>query len=262
MIERYLREIDCEILLRELGVADQGSLLKSIKHFSEKEAEERDAIVQGYFGATGIEAIASNVAESLQSLHENSTILDVGAGTGFFTVRVAEKLSDLNPSFYALDVTPAMLLVLVGKLREMEGMPITVFLGVAEKIAESVELCNRAYRPFGIKIPTQFDAIISVLTLHHCERVKAVFNSIRRGLRDGGRLVLVDLCEHPFEEFKEEMGDIHLGFNPEEIRLTLSDMFEVEEVEKMPGIRCEESGRAAELFIAVAIKSRSAGDGI
>jgi len=23
---------------------------------------------------------------------------------------------------------------------------------------------------------------------------------------------IIDLCEHPFTEFREEMGDIHLGF--------------------------------------------------
>jgi len=31
-------------------------------------------------------------------------------------------------------------------------------------------------------------------------------------------VVVIDLWKHPFEEFKEGMGDIHLGFEPQPIK--------------------------------------------
>jgi len=36
-------------------------------------------------------------------------------------------------------------------------------------------------------------------------------------LKKNGKAMVVDLCEHGFEEFKTEMGDVHLGFKPENI---------------------------------------------
>jgi hypothetical protein len=62
--------------------------------------------------------------------------------------------------------------------------------------------------------------------------------------------LIVDLCTHDFTEFKREMGDIHLGFDPEEIRRAAEKVFTEASVRKMPGICCKSSGRGAQLFIA------------
>lgn len=35
----------------------------------------------------------------------------------------------------------------------------------------------------------------------------------------------IDLCEHSFEEFKEEMGDIHLGLKSKQIKKKLQNIF-------------------------------------
>jgi len=83
--------------------------------------------------------------------------------------------------------------------------------------------------------------------------VENVFKSIREVLNEGGKAVVVDLCEHPFKEFREEMGDIHLGFKLEFIREIAGRFFPKVSIEKMPGICCEYSGRSAELFIAYLI---------
>jgi hypothetical protein len=62
--------------------------------------------------------------------------------------------------------------------------------------------------------------------------------------------VIVDMCTHAFTEFKDEMGDVHLGFNPEQIRKAAEKLFSKVTVEKLPGICCSSSGRNAELFVA------------
>jgi SAM-dependent methyltransferase len=119
------------------------------------------------------------------------------------------------------------------------------FLGVAENVSASIKLARKH-----LKIPEKFDAVYSTLTLHHCLDIERVFRSIREVLKAHGKAVVVDLCEHPFEEFKREMGDIHLGFQPEQIKEKASRYFPKVQIEKMSGICCKSSGRSAELFIA------------
>jgi len=86
--------------------------------------------------------------------------------------------------------------------------------------------------------------------LHHCSNVETVFKSMKDALKNSGKAVIVDLCEHPFKEFREEMGDIHLGFKPEQIEKDAQKFFSRVSVQKLPGICCSSSGRCAELFIA------------
>ncbi|MFQ6075576.1 MAG: class I SAM-dependent methyltransferase [Candidatus Bathyarchaeia archaeon] len=168
--------------------------------------------------------------------------MDVGAGSGFFTVMVADKIRQHLPkaSFYAMDVTPALLSTLARKTAE-----ITPFLGLAENIAGSVEHAKRY-----LEVPSKFDALFSTLMLHHCPDIERVFQSFREAMDDHGKAMIIDLCEHPFEEFREEMGDTHLGFNPSLVEEYAERFFPNVNVVKMSGIRCESSGRSAELFIA------------
>lgn len=232
-------------LLHELGAQNIDLIVEEIKHFTEKEAEKRDKIVVSYFGEDGVKQISEAIVTSLTSppkLKTNAQILDMGAGSGFFTTRVAYKLKELLPhaSFYAMDATPSMLLTLARKTDV-----ITPFFGIAENIAGSIQEARRY-----AEVPERFDAVFSTLMLHHCPDINKVFRSLRKALKTSGKAVIVDLCTHPFTEFKKEMGDLHLGFDPEDIRKTAKKTFSKVSVKKLPGICCESSGRCAELFIA------------
>jgi SAM-dependent methyltransferase len=173
-------------------------------------------------------------------LPENTVVLDVGAGSGFFTAKIAQKIHVTNPNaaFYALDITPAMLLSL-----EKKNANITPFIGIAENIKGSIKEARKHF-----KIPYKFDAVFSTLMLHHSTQPEKVFKNIQTVLKKKGKAIVVDLCEHKFEEFKTEMGDIHLGFKPEKIYQIAQKHFPKVKVEKMPGICCECSGRSAEIF--------------
>jgi ubiquinone/menaquinone biosynthesis C-methylase UbiE len=232
-------------LLEELGASNIEMLMEGIKHFTEKEAEKRDKIVLNYFGEEGVKRITEAVVNRLLSppkLKNDAKILDVGAGSGFFTIKVADKLRQhlSKASFYAMDITPAMLKVLA-----IKATNIVPFLGIAENITESIKHARKY-----LNIPEKFDAIFSTLTLHHCLNIEKVFESIKKALNNDGKAVVVDICEHPFEEFREELGDIHLGFNPLLIKKIAEKFFPNVHVEKMAGICCECSGRSAELFVA------------
>lgn len=244
-LQEYLQTVDLPRLLLELGAPNVDLLVGEIKHFTEKEARKRDKIVLSYFGEDGVKKISEAIVNSLKSpprLRVNARILDMGAGSGFFTTRIVHKLRENLPhaSFYAMDATPQMLLALARKTDL-----ITPFFGIAENIPRSIQKAKRY-----AKVPRQFDAVFSTLMLHHCQDVNKVFQSLRKVLKTSAKAVIVDLCTHPFAEFREEMGDLHLGFAPEQIKKAAKEVFSKATVEKLLGIHCESSGRLAEIFVA------------
>jgi ubiquinone/menaquinone biosynthesis C-methylase UbiE len=216
------------------------TLARNVRHFTLKEARKRDKIVLGYFGKEGVQRIVEAVTERLQApkLPKRSKLLDIGAGSGFFTAKIGERIPDAE--FYAMDATPAMLVALTKK-----NLGITPFLGIADNIQASIAAA-KAYA----EIPAKFDAAFSTLMLHHSVDPENVFASIKTVLKKTGKAVVLDLCEHKFTEFKTEMEDIHLGFKLDYIRKIASDHFESVEITKMPGIGCSCSGRSAEIFVA------------
>jgi ubiquinone/menaquinone biosynthesis C-methylase UbiE len=243
-LAEYVKNLDLETLFKKLGAANPETIARAVKHFTAKEADKRDSIVLGYFGEKGVDRIVEAITErllSLPSLRAGSKVLDVGAGSGFFTFKIAEKIRSKIPSvaFYAMDATPAMLLAL-----EKKKADITPFLGMAENVEASAKEA-RAYA----EIPQKFDAVFSTLMLHHSTEPEKVFESIKKVLKKDAQAVIIDLCEHKFEEFRTEMGDVHLGFRLDDIRKMAKTHFSKVEVEKMPGIDCSCSGRSAELFI-------------
>jgi len=244
-LQEYLKTVDLPKLLHDLGAQNIDLLVEEIRHFTVKEAGKRDKIVLSYFGEDGIKQIVNGIIASLDSapkLKASAQILDMGAGSGFFTIRVAHRLKAQLPkaSFYAMDATPAMLLALTKKTHM-----VTPFFGIAENIAGSIKNAETY-----ATVPEHFDAVFSTLMLHHCPEINKVFQSVRKVLKPTGRAVIVDLCTHPFTEFREEMGDLHLGFDPEDVRKNARKVFSKVSVEKLLGICCQSSGRCAELFIA------------
>jgi len=232
-------------LLEELAAPNIEVLQREIEHFTQREAEKRDKILLSYFGNESISLIVDFIGNRLLSkpkLNETATILDVGAGSGLFTLKVAKKLWSQQPKakFYAMDATPILLRMLTKKTSK-----IIPFIGIAENITKSAKIARRH-----IQIPEKFDAMFSTLTLHHCPKPEKVFQSMHEAVKARGKIVVVDLCKHPFEEFKTEIRDIHLGFEPEQIKRIAKKFFPEPMIEKLPGICCSSSGRWAELFLA------------
>jgi ubiquinone/menaquinone biosynthesis C-methylase UbiE len=176
----------------------------------------------------------------------NAKVLDVGAGTGFFTIKVYNRVRQKLPKvgFYAMDATPAMLMSL-----EKKRVSITLFVGLAENIKGSIEEARKYFN-----VPSKFDAVFSTLMLHHSTKPEKVFRSINEVLKKRGKAIIVDLCKHDFEEFRTEMGDIHLGFDLDEIHEMAQKYFSTANIKKVGGIKCECSGRSVQLFTIFLLK--------
>jgi ubiquinone/menaquinone biosynthesis C-methylase UbiE len=234
--EKHLQNI-----INKLDKRHRETVLSQIEYFSKKEADNRDKIIIGYFGDRGIMNIVNIVVETIKPYitMENTTILDVGAGTGFFTIKIAEKIWRIQPkaSIYALDITPQML-----KNIEKKNSRITTILGLAENIEESIKINRKK------TIPRKYNAIFSILTLHHCKDIDKVFMSMGKVLQRDGIIVIIDLVKHNYTEFRKEMVDIHLGFTPTEIKHIANKYFLETNIEVIPGLRCTDTGRSVELF--------------
>ena len=108
------------------------------------------------------------------SLRPDATVADLGAGTGYFAVRLARAVP--QGRVYAEDLEPDMVRYL-GERATREGL------------ANVVALQGDAVDP---KLPAAIDAAIMVDTYHHIVDPTAFFGRVREALRPGGALVIVD----------------------------------------------------------------------
>jgi ubiquinone/menaquinone biosynthesis C-methylase UbiE len=101
---------------------------------------------------------------------------DVGAGTGYYSIRMA-KLIGPTGTVYANDIQPAMLEKLTAKAAEAQVSNIVTVLG-----SESDP-----------KLPAgKLDLVILVDVYHEFSRPQRMLQGIRESLKPGGRLVLLE----------------------------------------------------------------------
>jgi ubiquinone/menaquinone biosynthesis C-methylase UbiE len=111
----------------------------------------------------------------LDALHlaPESTAGDVGAGTGYFTVRLARRVS----AVHATDLQPEMLRMLDTRLIEAKLTNVTLHRATDHSSGLPASCC---------------DLVIMVDVYHELSDPPAVMASIKRALRPHGRLVLVE----------------------------------------------------------------------
>ena len=126
-------------------------------------------------------------------------VADIGAGTGYFTVRLAR--TPPKPRVYAVDIEPSMI-EHVKQRAAKEGLS-----NVAGVVAASG-------RP---NLPEPVDVVLIVDTYHHIPDRVAYFTALKSVLKPGARLAIVDFRKGapsgPPEEFR---------FTPEQITTELA----------------------------------------
>jgi SAM-dependent methyltransferase len=123
-------------------------------------------------------------------------VADLGCGTG----QVAAALAPHVRGVLAVDQSAAMLKAARRRLSEFPNVELKQ--GTLEALPLDAATC---------------DAALLLLALTYVEDPARVVAEAARILRPGGRLVVADLLRHDREEFRREMGQLRLGFDPREM---------------------------------------------
>lgn len=111
-------------------------------------------------------------------------VADIGAGTGYFTVRIARAVGS-EGKVLAHDISPEMLGFLERRIE-------------AEQL-ENVEL-KKVERDDAMIPDKGVDTIIMVDTIHYIKERTPYVEKLRKGLKPGGRFVIIDYRVKPWEE--------------------------------------------------------------
>jgi SAM-dependent methyltransferase len=114
--------------------------------------------------------------EVLDALRLNTTarVADLGAGTGYFSVRIARRLPE--GKVFAVDIEPDMLRYLAERAHREH-------LHALVPVQASAEATN---------LPEPVDLVLVVDTYHHIGNRVAYFSRLAASLRPNGRLAIVD----------------------------------------------------------------------
>lgn len=140
----------------------------------------------------------ARVIDALQ-LKSGQVVADVGAGTGYFTVRLAK--SPAAPKVYAVDIEPSMV-EYVKQRAVRDGLKNVV------AVQAGADRTN---------LPEPVDLVLVVDTFHHIPNRVVYFTALKARMKPGARLAIVDFRKGapsgPPEEFR---------FTPDQISAELA----------------------------------------
>jgi cyclopropane fatty-acyl-phospholipid synthase-like methyltransferase len=108
------------------------------------------------------------------ALSGDAVVADIGAGTGYFSVRLAPAVP--SGRVYAVDLEPEMVRHLDARAKEAGLANVQAVLGGTESP----------------RLPAPVDLALLVDVYHHIGDREAYFARLRESLRPGGRLAIVD----------------------------------------------------------------------
>ena len=137
--------------------------------------------VMGHRGAPWLERPEREAEEAPSQVVDNmdlapgDVVADVGAGTGYFTFRIAPRVPEGN--VLAVDLQPEMLAIIDARKKER---------GI-----ENVEAVQGTVQDPNLP-PASIDAALMVDAYHEFSHPREMMTSIARALRPGGQVVLVE----------------------------------------------------------------------
>lgn len=151
------------------------------------------AHVMGAAGAEWLERNNRNEEENTDSaiaklpLQTNSVVADIGAGTGYYTFRMAKKVS--SGKVYAVEVQDEFVKYLNDRKTDLKATNVEVVKGTAQ----STNLPD-----------TSIDLAIMVDVYHELEYPQEVLQSLRKALKQHGKILLLEYrAEDPAIAIKE-----------------------------------------------------------
>ena len=142
------------------------------------------------------------LAEALIKVLNYQVVADLGAGEG----TLAQLLAQRAEKVIAVDLSPKM-------------------VEFGQNLAIQNGLTNLEYRIGDIENPPIDDASLDLAilsqALHHAEQPHRALDAAFRILKPGGRLIVLDLLQHNFEEARELYADRWLGFSESDLAAML-----------------------------------------
>jgi ubiquinone/menaquinone biosynthesis C-methylase UbiE len=142
----------------------------------------RFAPVMGYQGAPWLERSereeeeAPDVALNVLKIPKGAAVADIGAGSGYITVRLAARVGPSGHVF-ANDVQPQMLNILARRLNSARITNVTLIEGTLDDPRLP---------------PASVDLVLMVDVYHELSQPQAILRHLRDALKPGGRLVLLE----------------------------------------------------------------------
>ena len=110
-------------------------------------------------------------------LAPDAAVADIGAGTGYFTVRIAHMTPGAH--VYAEDIEPDMIKYISERIRRERLSNVTPLLG----------------RPDDPMLPVSVDLALVVDTYHHIGDRQAYFRRLRERLKPAGEVAIIDFTK-------------------------------------------------------------------
>jgi ArsR family transcriptional regulator len=184
------------------AAADQAAMRRVVKKRQDKMRSFFDSVA-GRLGRDYVPGKSwKGVAEALLRLMPPMVIADLGAGEGAFALLLAQQAKKV----IAVDTSAKMIEVGREQARRNGINNVEYRLGDMEEIP----IDNAAV-----------DLVFFSQSLHHALHPERAVADAWRILRPGGRIVILDLVKHRFEEAREMYADEWLGFSETEIELFL-----------------------------------------
>lgn len=132
------------------------------------------------------------------------TLADLGCGTGY----VARALSGLCDRLICIDRSTGMLEEAERRLRATA--PTTTHIEFRSGELDALPLAD-----------AELDGAVAAMVLHHLPDLDGALRDMRRVLKPGGSLSIIELMPHREAWMRADLGDRHLGLDPTEVQAAL-----------------------------------------
>ena len=178
----------------------------ALRHLLRKRKDSSRAYFDELAGRFGKDYVPGRswkaLAEALIKVLNYRVVADLGAGEG----TLAQLLAQRAEKVIAVDLSPKM-------------------VEFGQNLAAQNGLANLEYRIGDIEDPpienNSLDLAVLSQALHHAERPQRALDAAFRILKPGGRLIVLDLLQHHFEEARELYADRWLGFSESDLAAML-----------------------------------------
>lgn len=174
---------------------------EQLHHIETRERDyfERIAPTWDAYVASAYEAELQERLTRLLPWHQDMRVLDAGTGTGYLTGMIAPLVGEVT----GVDCSPSMLRQAREKMAQAGYQHVNFKEGMAEQLPAAT---------------ASMDVAMCHMLLHHVISPRTVLNELRRVVRPGGYILIIDAHAHRHHWTPETFGDLHYGTDLKKLR--------------------------------------------